>query len=101
MKSRGGAKCIDITYIGREHGRFKCGKSFTNENGLRIHGMNNHNYCLEHRMWYKCKPVCNNVGILNIFKYSNANGPTCWPYLEPMGVTQKILIWKRRLRNNV
>ena len=56
-KSGGGAKCIDITYHGREHGMLKCGKSFTNENYLIIHPKNNHNYSLEHgRMWYKCIP---------------------------------------------
>ena len=60
-KSGGGAKCIDITYLGREHGMLKCGKSFTNENDLIIHAKNNHNYCLEHdRMWYKCYPCRDN-----------------------------------------
>ena len=47
MKSGGGAKCIDITYLGREHGMLKCGKSFTNENDLRMRTKNNHNNCLE------------------------------------------------------
>ena len=56
-KSGGGAKCIDITYLGREHGMLKCGKSFTNENDLIIHAKKNRNYCLEHdRMWFKCIP---------------------------------------------
>ena len=45
-KSGGGAKCIDITYIGREHGMLECGKSFTNEHD---------------RMYYKCCLWDNNV----------------------------------------
>ena len=54
-KSGGGAKCIDITYHGREHGMLKCGKSFPNVNDLIIHAKNNHNYCLEHDR-FKCIP---------------------------------------------
>ena len=53
--SGGGAKCIDITYHGREHGMLKCGKSFPNVNDLIIHAKNNHNYCLEHDR-FKCIP---------------------------------------------
>ena len=55
LKCKGGAKCFEIW--SREHGLTKCGKSFKNENDLKMHAQNNHNYCLEHeRMWYKCLP---------------------------------------------